>query len=125
MSNTTQKFSEISEKLIQFISAKADYYKYSGFEKLATLMTQVIKVFILFITAGSFLFFASFWAADFIGSYLAYHSLGYLIVAFIYLIGGLIVYAQRETWIVDPVIKALNELIESYEEEEKDHHHNA
>ncbi|MGB0390822.1 MAG: phage holin family protein [Salibacteraceae bacterium] len=103
---------ESANKLIEVINAHLDYYQIVAFDKLVTLLTKSISNAIVGFTAFMMVFFSSLALAQFIGELFEHISVGFLIVALIYGIGGWVVWLNRVKWIVDPIIAALTETIE-------------
>lgn len=103
---------ESVNKLIEVINAHLDYYQIVAFDKLVFLLTKSISSAILGFTAFMMVFFSSLAFAQFIGEMVEHPSVGFLLVALLYGLGGWIVWANRVKWIVDPIISALTEMIE-------------
>jgi hypothetical protein len=102
---------ESVNKLIELINAHLDYYQIVAFDKLVFLLSKTISNAILGFTAFMVIFFSSLALAQFIGELFNHISFGFLSVAFIYGIGGWIVWSNRIKWIVDPILSALTETI--------------
>ncbi len=92
INNTSDKAVDISEK---YLKDSHDYYKLKIFQQLTISISLVAKVLII----GGLLFigliFLSVAAAIFIGQQLGNVALGYLVVAGIFLIIGIIIYVSR------------------------------
>ena len=108
----SESIRESANKIIELINAHLDYYQIVAFDKMVFLMTKLVSSSILGFTAFMVLFFSSFALAEFIGEFFNHISIGYLFVAFMYGIGGLIVWKNRVDWIINPIISALTETIE-------------
>lgn len=92
INNTSDKAVDIGEKYIQDTK---DYYKLKIFEQLSVTVSLVAKVLII----GGLLFigliFLAFAGAIGLGQLLENMALGYVIVAAVFMIIGLIVYMTR------------------------------
>ena len=108
----SESIRESANKIIELINAHLDYYQIVAFDKIVFLMTKLISSSILGFTAFMVVFFSSFALAEFIGEVFNHISIGYLIVALMYGIGGLVLWKNRVEWIVNPIISAMTEAIE-------------
>ncbi len=103
-------------RVASLAEAKMEYYKIAAFEKVVAVLIKVTGITILLGTAFMTIFFASLWLGFFIGEFLPHPSWGFMIVAGLYLFTGLIIYARRYEWIVNPIIRLLAEMFEPIEE---------
>ena len=108
----SESIRESATKVIELINAHLDYYQIVAFDKMVFLMTKLVSSSILGFTAFMVLFFSSFAMAEFFGEMFNHISLGYLLVALMYGMGGLMVWKNRVNWIINPIIAALTETIE-------------
>ena len=110
--NIADSVRESANKLIEVINAHLDYYQIVAFDKLVFLLTKSISSAILGFTAFMVIFFSSLALAQFIGELFHHISVGFLVVALMYGLGGWVLWANRVSWIVNPIIAALTEAIE-------------
>lgn len=103
---------DVATKVIDLVNAHLDYYKIVTFDRIVTVLSKSISVAILTFTGFMFAFFGSFALAAFLGDVFEKPYWGYLIVAGMYTISGLIIWRNRGPWIIDPMIKMLSELVE-------------
>jgi len=108
----SESIRESANKIIELINAHLDYYQIVAFDKMVFLLSKTISSAILGFTAFMVVFFSSFALAEFFGEMFKHISIGYLIVASLYGIGGFVVWKNRVNWIVNPIISALTETIE-------------
>lgn len=103
---------ESANKIIELINAHLDYYQIVAFDKIVFLLSKTVSSAILGFSAFMVVFFSSFAMAEFFGEMFNHISIGYLMVAAMYGMGGFIVWKNRVEWIVNPIISALTETIE-------------
>lgn len=108
----TESIKETANKLIELINAHLEYYQIVAFDKLVFLLNKTVSSAIAGVTGFMVVFFGSFALATFLGEFLRHESLGYLIVALIYGVGGVIIWSNRVKWIINPMIAALSEMVE-------------
>jgi hypothetical protein len=108
----SESIKESANRIIDLVNAHLDYYQIVAFDKLVFLLSKSVSSAIAGFTVFMVIFFGSFALAEFLGEILLHISVGYLIVAILYGIGGWIVWRNRVKWIVNPIIAALTEAIE-------------
>lgn len=113
----SEALSQTVNKLIEVLNAHLEYYQVVAFDKIVSAMNRMISSAILMLTGFMFLFFGSFALANYLGEIMFHQSAGFLIVAVLYAIGGLLLYKNRDKWIIDPMVNALSELIEETTED--------
>lgn len=108
MDDFTRPVSAISNEFKRYINLRINYMGLALNKKLADFMSQIITMLVL---AGVFsmvllmLSFAFvFWYGSNVGTY--YH--GFLIVSFIYMLIGLVIYYFREPLLMNPLIRKLH-----------------
>lgn len=108
MDDFTRPVSAISNEFKRYINLRINHMGLALNKKLADFMSQIITMLVL---AGVFsmvllmLSFAFvFWYGSEVGTY--YH--GFLIISFIYMLIGLIIYYFREPLLMNPLIKKLH-----------------
>ncbi|UTW66865.1 phage holin family protein [bacterium SCSIO 12643] len=108
----SESIKDAANKIIDLVNAHLDYYQIVAFDKLVFLLSKSISSAIAGFTVFMVIFFGSFALAEFLGELLAHISIGYLIVAVLYGIGGWILWRNRVQWILNPIIAALTEAVE-------------
>lgn len=122
---------EIPEKFKGVTKAQYEYYKAATYEQFVVIISGLSILAILFFLASLFLVFLTFGLAFYIGSLLGNYAYGFFIIAGFYLLVGILVYINRGSWIVNPIVKMLEKvfysdegvfdnLIQKEEEEEND-----
>lgn len=122
---------EIPEKFKGVTKAQYEYYKAATYEQFVVIISGLSILAILFFLLSLFLVFLTFGLAFYIGSLLGNYAYGFFIIAGFYLLVGILVYINRGSWIVNPIVKMLEKvfysdegvfdnLIQKEEEEEND-----
>ena len=99
------KLDNILDSLTKYIETKVEFYKIQFKEELAKALGILIFIFLMSIVMLLFLIFLSFFAVAFLNHILQSQYLGFLIMAFIYLILGLFIYVYRDNLIFKKVFK--------------------
>jgi uncharacterized membrane protein YqjE len=86
----------IVNALIGYIETKVELYKIQFKEEIANALSVVVMVIIFSMIGLLFVFFLSHFIAQVINNYVDSYYVGYLIVTFVYLIIGIIVYFKRK-----------------------------
>lgn len=107
----TSSIHRIIAGLKRYLGLQREYVMLSFAEKLTVLLTAlVVGGIIMMILLLSVVFFSlalSRWISDLTGS----EALGYLVVAVLYLLGCVMVYANRRRWIANPIAGFLAEVL--------------
>ena len=101
------KLDNIFDSLTGYIETKIEFYKIQFKEELARALAILIFIFLISLVLLLFLIFLSFFAVAFLNHVLQSQYLGFLIMAFIYLILGLFIYVYRENLIFGRVVKEI------------------
>lgn len=109
LSNT---FQDTLQKLLEVINAHLEYYQVVAFDKLVYLVSKTVSATILVGIGLMVTLFGSLALATFLAEILTHDWLGFLIVAALYGFAGYVIWANRENWIVNPIIETLSELVE-------------
>ncbi|MBR9998014.1 MAG: phage holin family protein [Cyclobacteriaceae bacterium] len=88
-------FKNIVSTLINFIETKLEIYKIQLKEEAAKLFTLIVLIILFGLIGLLFILFISFFIAEIINSLLVHQYFGYLIVAGVYIILGVITYYMR------------------------------
>ena len=99
------KLDNIFDSLTGYLETKIEYYKIQFKEELAKALAILIFIFLMSVVMLLFLIFLSFFAVAFLNHMLQSQYLGFLIMAFIYLILGLFIYVYRENLIFGRVFR--------------------
>jgi hypothetical protein len=91
----------------EYLDTQVRLLKVQAAEKVSTLLATIISSIILSLFLLLFLLFASVGLAQVLGDWIGRSFAGYLIVAAIYLITGLIVYKNKEGMLRRPILNAI------------------
>ena len=110
----------IINALIGYIETKVELYKIQFKEEIAKALSILVLVIIFSMIGLLFVFFLSHFIAQIINNYVNSYYVGYLVVTFIYMIAGVIIYFTRNK-IKDSVIDMMfpEEESENNEEDEQ------
>ena len=97
------RIKNIVNALIGYIETKVELYKIQFKEEIAKALSIVVLIIIFSMIGLLFVFFLSHFIAQIINNYVQSYYVGYLVVTFLYLIAGVIVYFKRNK-IKDSVI---------------------
>ena len=106
---------DIPGKLKGITNAYTEYYKAITYEKLVIIISGISIIAVLFITVNLFLLFLFVGLALYIGKLLGSFALGFVILGFVYLLVGVLIYLMRKKWIISPVVKVLQTILYSEE----------
>ncbi len=105
MEKITEQFSQLKELLIEYFDSNVEYYKFAGFEKLMRLVIALTFAAVFFVLLMLALILLGFAASIWLGNILENDVLGYLCIAFFYLLLLLFIYLFRGPFIERPLIK--------------------
>lgn len=97
------KIEQIYERVEQYVLTTVELYKLKALQKLAETATSIVTSLMMVIFGLFFLVFVSIGLAVYLGEVLGKMHFGFMIVAGIYLIFTLIVYALRAKVLKDKV----------------------
>jgi uncharacterized membrane protein YqjE len=80
---------------MSYIETKVELYKIQFKEEIAKALSILVLVIIFLMIGLLFVFFLGHFIAQVINNYTGSYYIGYLIVTFLYLIAGVIVYFMR------------------------------
>lgn len=112
-----EQLEEFGTRLIALVNAHLKYYKIAAYEQVMSALSVLLGKIIILLTLLISSLFASIWLSFFLGKLLKNVGLGFLIVSGIYLLLGWLVFAKRNQWIIDPIIREVSDLIEKQEKE--------
>jgi len=114
----TSRIKSIFENVHNYVEARLELYKISLFEKGAKIAADLITAAILGVCAAFFLIFLSVGIALILGNWLGGAYIGFLIVAGVYLIIGLVIYLRRKSILQKPIMEAaITELLKGDDED--------
>lgn len=101
--------------LVGFIETKIELYKIQFKEEIAKALSVMVIIFLIAMIGMLFLLFLSHFLAQLLNDLLENNYLGYLIITFIYLLIGVLVYMRRKR-ISNAIINLM------FPEEDSDNH---
>ncbi|MCK9218454.1 MAG: phage holin family protein [Bacteroidales bacterium] len=114
----SDNFSSLTENVKEYIHLQIDFVKLVLTEKLAKLTSFFLIAVIFFILAMFLLLFLSlafvFWFGEIVGP----TWIGALIVTAVYILGGAVVYFQREKLFINPLVSHLTKILMEEEQDE-------
>jgi len=113
MENTriADNISEVIDASRKYIEANLKLIKLSLLERLSKVVSLIISSTLVMLAGALFVLFLSLSAAMFIGDLLQSQALGFLIMAFIFLLLVIFLWIKRKTLVINPVIRSLNNII--------------
>lgn len=122
MENTriSDNISDVIDASRKYIETNLKLFKLSLLERLSKVVSLLISVTLVLLAGALFLIFLSLAAAVYIGDLLQSQALGYLIIAFIFLILVIFLWIKRKTLVIDHVIQNLNDIIFDDDRHEED-----
>ena len=107
MESVFEKTQNLVSSIKDYINTRIDVVKLSVAEKASAVIANLIAGFVMAVVLIFFVFFASIALAIGIGNWLNSTWLGFLLVAGLYLLIGLIVWTGREKLIRFPAMNAI------------------
>lgn len=102
---------DLLNRVRDYVETQIELFKYKAIDKTADLISSIVSNIIVAITLMLFFLFLNIGLGIWIGSLLGKTYLGFLILAALYLITGLIINSSKNKWVKEPVttklIKAL------------------
>ena len=102
---------DLLNRVRDYVETQIELFKYKAIDKTADLISSIVSNIIVAITLMFFFLFLNIGLGIWIGSLLGKTYLGFLILAALYLITGLIINSSKNKWVKEPVttklIKAL------------------
>ena len=115
----SDNFSSLTENVKDYVNLRIDLVKLILTEKIAKLASFFLIAVIFFILAMFLLLFLSlafvFWFGDEIGP----AWLGALIVTAFYFLGGVLIYARRHQFFINPLVSHLSKILMEEKDENK------
>ena len=124
MEKTFAKVEELADAVKDYVNTRMESVKLSAAEKSSAIIANVIAVFVVAVVFIFFIIFAGMALAFGLGAWLGSTWLGFLIVAALYLLLGIIVWFARGKIIRMPVMNSMIQQLFVKEEEEDDYEKN-
>ncbi len=124
MEKTFAKVEDLADTIKDYVNTRMEYVKLSAAEKSSAVIANVIAVFAVAIVFIFFIIFAGMALAFGLAAWLGSTWLGFLIVAALYLLLGVIVWVARGKIIRMPVMNSMIQQLFVNEEEEDDYEKN-
>ena len=102
---------DIPGRLGGISKAYTEYYKAVTYEKLVIILSGLSILLISFIAINLFFLFIAIGLALYIGHLLASFALGFVILGFVYLLIGGLIFLMRRKWIINPIVRALQTIL--------------
>lgn len=106
-----RKAEEMAEHLKAYVNTKIAQVKLGMAEKISKVLAVLIAGLFVVLVFFFFLIFVSFAAAYALGTWLGYQWLGFLIVAVIYGLMGIITWKAKEKLLRIPIMNAIIRLL--------------
>lgn len=120
MEKTFEKAENLAGSIRDYVNTRIEYVKLTTAEKSAAVIANLIAGFIIAVFFIFFIVFVSISLSIGLGEWIGKPWAGFLIVAFIYLLVGVIVWAARGTIIQLPVMNALIQQLFTKDEEDQE-----
>lgn len=105
-----ENIAQLIEALKKYVELQKEYMKFDVIDKLVRLVTALTLCTVVFVLVIAVLFYLSFavvyWIEPFVGT-----AGGYAVVAGFFLLVLIIVLAKRKTWIEQPLIRLLANIL--------------
>jgi hypothetical protein len=103
--------SEVVEASKTYIEANLKLFKLSLLERLSKVVSLIISTTLVMLVGMLFVLFLSLSAAMFIGSLLDSRTLGFLIMALLFLAIMIFLWVKRKTLVINSIIRTLNDIV--------------
>lgn len=100
----------IQENAKAYLESSISYYKLWGFKVAMKSTTMIIKFFLISICLMIFLLFISIAGAIALGEMMDSYSIGFLIIAGIYLILALLLFLVKDKIVEGPILEKFSEI---------------
>jgi hypothetical protein len=112
--------SEVVDASKTYIEANLKLFKLSLLERLSKVVSLIISTTLVMLVGMLFVLFLSLSAAMYIGGLLESRTLGFLIMALIFLVIVIFLWVKRKTLVINPIIRTLNNIVFDDNENEED-----
>lgn len=120
METTFAKFEELADHVKDYVRTKVETVKLTAAAKTSKVISNLIAGLIVAAVFSLFVVFGSVAAAFAISAWIGKMYAGFLIVAGVYLLIGLIIWNMRETILRIPIMNSFIRQLFKEEENEKD-----
>lgn len=118
MESAFERAEELVQSLKEYANNRIEYIKLSGIEKGSKIIAAAVAAIIVAVMILFFLIFASIALSVFLSEFIGISWVGFLIVACIYLVIALIVWATKRTLIQRKIMNAIiKQLFDGYEQQ--------
>jgi len=115
-----KKIESLIDRLREYVNTRIAQVKLSFAEKISNVAALIIAVLMSALVFFLFLVLASVAASIAIGQWLDNYWLGFLIVAGLILIIGILLWSFRERWLQRPIMKILIKTLFNKSEDDED-----
>lgn len=122
MIHISKSIRDLFDKLIELFYSNLEYYKIVAFDIAVGLFSRLMYILIIVFSAFIVSFFLCFALASFIGEWTGHIYWGYLSVALIYGVLGMLVWINKVRWVINPIICMLTEMIDKIGKDISAHH---
>lgn len=119
MSEILDHITELSDQAKEYVNTRIDVIKLNTAAKVSTVTSNIIAGTIVAVVFVFFLLFGGMAAGFALGDWLGKNSLGFLIVAAIYLLLGVITWLSKEKLLRIPVMNAIIQQLFNYEKDQE------
>ena len=91
------------ERIKDYVETRIELLKLKAIDKSSGVISSIISLLVLVVFSVFFLILFSIGLALWVGDLLGKSYYGFFIVAFIYIIIGLVIFLQRKKWLKPPV----------------------
>lgn len=102
-----ESIAQLVESVKHYIGLKTEFMRFDLVDKVVKIITALVLTAVILIMVVLMSIYLSFALAFALGSLMDSYTLGFLIVAAIYLLLLLLVVAKRKTWIERPLVRFL------------------
>ena len=121
MSEEFKKIESLLEQVKEYVNTRVAQFKFSIAQKLSKTIADLVAMILAGLVFFSFFFFGSIAAAIALGDWLGKLWLGFLIIAGIYGIAGIIIWKTKDQLLQIPILNSLiKQWFTNNDEDEKD-----
>ena len=121
MEKTFARVEELADTIKEYVNTRIDSVKLSAAEKSSAVIANVLAGLIVALVFFFFIIFASIALSFGLGEWIGKTWAGFLIVAFLYLLAGIVVWAARGKIIRLPIMNALIRQLSGNDEDNEDY----
>jgi len=115
-----KKVEDLFDHAREYVNIRVDQAKLSVAERSSAVLSMVIATAVVNIIFLLCLIFGSIAGAIALGMWLRSYWMGFLLVAILYLLIGLLIWAGKETFIRQPIMNAIIHQLFKNDDDEKD-----